>query len=365
MNKLRLIKMLQDHKTKINYDFFKNIDSVVKVVKKDEMNPFNDEGMKLIEATIPYIENIYKSPNKFIVNEEEVVRIEQAKRITSESIKDLAKNTSYIDSIDENGDVRPSKILNINKEEVFDTYENRLIYTLIQHMKFYVYDKKKKFEEIINHAKETSDIAIQYAAVAKTEGKTIYADFKTNTILNQTGIKNKKKEILEKFDDLETKILSLTSYEPYKEIDKQQITLITPPIKKTNLILKNVNFNYAITLWEYLQQNLGVDKKTETTTETLKTNNLFKKIIDELFMLEYMSLSKINEEIDEELEQNTKKKFIKDVFEYANLSEEELQKALTGKLGKTKLNDSLIEKQIRLIFSNSFEKYKQKIKWKS
>jgi len=96
MNKLKLIKMLQDDEQKINYEFLKNIDSVVKVVKKEDINPFDDEGIKLIEATIPYIENIYKNPNKFIANEEEVVRIELAKRITSESIKDLAKNTSYI-----------------------------------------------------------------------------------------------------------------------------------------------------------------------------------------------------------------------------------------------------------------------------
>jgi len=360
MNKLKLIKMLQDDEQKINYEFLKNIDSVVKVVKKEDINPFDDEGIKLIEATIPYIENIYKNPNKFIANEEEVVRIELAKRITSESIKDLAKNTSYIESIDENGDVKPSKILNINKEEVFDTYENRLIYTLVQHMKFYVYDKKKKFEEIINHAKETNDLAIQYAAVAKADGKKVVADFKTNTILNQVGIKNKKKDILDKFEDLETKILSLTSYEPYRVIDKQQITLITPPIKKTNLILKNVNFNYAIILWEYLQENLGVDKKIESTTETLKSNNLFKKLLDELFMLEYISLSRITEEV-EEIEKKTKKKLIEDVLEYANLSERDMEKLFEG---KTKLNDSMIEKQIRLIFSNSFEKYKQKIKWK-
>lgn len=362
MNKLRIFKMLQDDENKINYDFLKNIDSVVKVVKNDEMNPFEDEGIKLIEKTIPYIENIYKNPNKFIENEEEVVRIELAKRITVESIKDLAKNTSYIESVDENGDVKPSKILNINKEEVFDTYENRLIYTLLQHMKFYIYDKKKKFEEIINHAKETNDLAIQYAAVTKAEGKKIVADFKTNTVLNQVGLKNKKKEILDKFDELETKMLSLTTYEPYRVIDKQQIALITPPIKKTNLILKNVNFNYAITLWEYLQKNLGVDKKSETASETLKSNNLFKKLVDEIFMLEYISLSKINEEVEGEAEKKVKKNLVNDVLEYANLSENELEKILTDKLGKTKLKDSMIEKQIRLIFSRSFEKYQEKIK---
>jgi len=75
-------------------------------------------------------------------------------------------------------------------------------------------------------------------------------------------------------------------------------------------------------------------------------------------MLEYISLSRITEEV-EEIEKKTKKKLIEDVLEYANLSERDMEKLFEG---KTKLNDSMIEKQIRLIFSNSFEKYKQKIK---
>ena len=46
--------------------------------------------------TIPYIDNIFRSPNRFIVNEEEVVKIEQAKKITVETIKHLSKNTNFI-----------------------------------------------------------------------------------------------------------------------------------------------------------------------------------------------------------------------------------------------------------------------------
>lgn len=362
MNKLRILNMLQNEENIVDYDFLKNTDSIVKVIKNKEINPFEDEGIILIEKTIPYIDNIYRNPNKFIINEEEVVKIELAKRITTESIKDLAKNTNYIQTVDENGDVKPSKILNINKEEVYDTYENRLIYTLIQHMKFYIEQKREKFEEIINHAKEINDVAIQYAGVAKTNGKKIISDLKTNTVLNKIGIKNKKKDEFKKLDELEKKILALTTYDTYKVVEKKHITLISPPIRKTNLILKNVNFNYAMILWDYLQENMGVKVKDKPISKTLKQNNLFKKILDEIFMLQYISMSKMDEEEIDDSEKRVKKNLVNDVLEYANLSESELEKILSDKIEKTKFKDSMIQRQIRETFAKSFEKYKMNIK---
>ena len=93
----------------------------------------NFTWLELMENTIMYLDNILRNPNRFIINEEEIVKVEQAKRITVESIKHLSKHTNFIQEIEDNGDVRPAKILNVNKDESFNTYENRLIYTLISY----------------------------------------------------------------------------------------------------------------------------------------------------------------------------------------------------------------------------------------
>ena len=92
-----------------------------------------------------YLDNILRNPNRFIINEEEIVKVEQAKRITVDSIKHLAKHTSFIQEIDDNGDVKPSKVLNINKDESYNTYENRFIYTLINNMRTFVEIKEKQY----------------------------------------------------------------------------------------------------------------------------------------------------------------------------------------------------------------------------
>ena len=49
-----------------------------------------------MEETVRYIDNILRNPNRFIVNEEEIVKVELARRITVESIRHLSKHTNFI-----------------------------------------------------------------------------------------------------------------------------------------------------------------------------------------------------------------------------------------------------------------------------
>ena len=116
--------------------FLEKVSSTLQVKEESKKTTYDDEWLQKMELTIRYLDNILRNPNRFIVNDEEIVKIELARRITVESIKHLAKNTNLIQSFDEKtGEVKPSKILNINKEESFNTYENRFIYSLINNMK--------------------------------------------------------------------------------------------------------------------------------------------------------------------------------------------------------------------------------------
>src|SRR5699024_8251598 len=107
----------------------------------------NFEWVDIVEDTIRYLDNILRNPNRFIIHEDEIVKIEMAKRVTVDSIKHMDKHTNLIQEVDENDEIKPSKILNINKEETFDTYENRFIYTLILNMEAFVAAKKRKLAD--------------------------------------------------------------------------------------------------------------------------------------------------------------------------------------------------------------------------
>ena len=77
------------------------------------------EWLEIMENTVIHIDNILRNPNRFIVNEEEIVKVELARRITVESIRHLSKHTNYIQKIEDNGDVKPSKIAIQNQLQLY------------------------------------------------------------------------------------------------------------------------------------------------------------------------------------------------------------------------------------------------------
>ena len=155
MNELEIINLYEQSDDNKNKDFYENINSNLRVVTNYDKTSTNFEWLDIMEDTIRYLDNILRNPNRFIVNEEDIVKIELARRVTVESIKHLSKNTNLIQDIDKKtGDVKPSKILNINKEESFNTYENRFIYSLIKNMQFYITRKKRNISNLSMSLKE-------------------------------------------------------------------------------------------------------------------------------------------------------------------------------------------------------------------
>ena len=102
MENSKLIDIYQSANENQEKLFKKNIKSTVHVKQESEKIIKDTEWIEIMERTIPYIDNILRNPNRFIINEEEIVKIERARRITVESIKNLSKNTSFIQEIDEN-----------------------------------------------------------------------------------------------------------------------------------------------------------------------------------------------------------------------------------------------------------------------
>ena len=66
--------------------------------------------LAIMEETVGYLDNIYRNPNRLIVNEEEVVKIEKIKKVTVDAVKHLSKNSSLINNISEEGEVQPGRL---------------------------------------------------------------------------------------------------------------------------------------------------------------------------------------------------------------------------------------------------------------
>ena len=281
VGELQITNLYNEHDNDIIKEFNDNITSTLNIKVDYDKTEFSVEWLTIMEDTIRYIDNILRNPNRFIINEEDIVKVELARRVTVESIKHLSRNTNLIQQYDKKkGDIKPSKILNINKEESYDTYENRFIYSLIQNMKVYINFKKKSLL-IITNAKD--DKKMTYSGVSKI-GNTKYNISLTvdSSIDQDSKDENSLENVLARITKLDNRITDLTSSEVYKTINKLHITLVTSPIKKTNVILKNTNFQYALRLWNYMQEHM--DNETKKIKET-------KDYSDETFLLNYLILN--------------------------------------------------------------------------
>lgn len=322
-----------------------------------------------MEETMEYLDNILRAPTRLIINEEEVVKIEKIKKVTVESIKHLSKNAGLIEDVEENGDVKPGKLLNVFKEETFNTYENRFIYTLIIKMLTII---KKEKQRMLKEAKASSGKEIkkmEYKGDSHNGKEQVDIQISLTAIGESEEKKDEMKKQFERIKALEKDVVALTLTNTYQTLEREGVSQITPPLKKNNVILKNVNFQYAAKLWDFLinemdkQKNADKDKLTKEYMDKGKS----KKYIDDTFLLDYLVIQcvenpelkkKHKKEIIERLIANMVEKTI-DVND--QLTEQQLRDLVARQYKIIKYKKQTTNKEIQEIFKKYITKYVQKI----
>ncbi len=369
MKDLNVLNIYEQNNNDSIDEFFNDLDSNLNFNINSKDTVLDVEWIEKIEDTIQYLDNIFRNPNRFIINEEDIVKIELARKITVESIKHLSKNTNLIQDYNkETGDVRPSKILNINKEESYDTYENRLIYTLIQNMKVFISKKKSYIENLTNIEKNENKI-LEYSAKTEFLGEDVNIKLELNSAFDATdGLKSEYEEISARIQNLERKITDITNSEVYKILDKKHFALVTPPIKKTNVILKNVNFQYAIKLWDYLQNNLENKITQSNENKDLSNDENLLNLLNETFLLNYLITTKYgsqtskNNTSDELTREELTNQLIEKLIALnSDLTQEEILKMIGIKYNLAVEKTSINLNDIKDIFEKHIDKYFERI----
>ena len=227
---------------------------------------YDNSWIGTIEECIVSLDNIVRNPRKFIVIEEDIVDISLARSISVESVKHLSQHTNLISSVDKNGMVIPSKILNTSKEESFDIYENRFIYTLLLKTRDFI---DRRFSEVQNALMKSGEIDVALEsefAIGKNKVKYKLdgsANFPFDAVVKKKG---------EGLTDVEriTHIKSIIGdflASPFSK-EMRSCALVRPPIQRTNVILKNPDFKKALVLWQFIESAEKTEFTLDTVTET-------------------------------------------------------------------------------------------------
>ena len=97
-----------------------------------EIRNFDMSFLDTIESVYPAILKIMRDPKKSIRYDEEIVSVEKAKKVNSQTVRHLSSHTQLIKEITKEGDVIPSKVLTTYAEEELAIYENRFIKSLVK-----------------------------------------------------------------------------------------------------------------------------------------------------------------------------------------------------------------------------------------
>ena len=272
--------------------------------------------LDVLEDTIPNLDKIVRNPRRFIVQEEDVVIVEKARKVGQETIKHLSQHSENIRDIKEDGEVMPSKLLNIRKEDTTDIYENRFIYTLVKRLNDFM---QRQLDNLNIESKREVNRDVTYKA------QTVLDDKKLNIELKMH--EESEFDLTEKAENYYERIMrcyEMVSGFKNTEVIKSLIgcTLVRDPIRKTNTIKREPNFQKAFLLWENLNNfefrdpkvvnyDHKVSSKKETKDEFTVSFFINSNAVDENKnnLLQYRdTTSKLNKLINEYIyEENSNK----------------------------------------------------------
>ena len=226
----------------------------------------DERWLTVVEDGIKAIFNIVDKPRRFIATAEEVVPVALAKKITADSVRHLSQNTQFI-AQNSDGEIHPTKILNVTTEESFDLYENRFVYHLIQRLFAFV-DKRTDVifwstgDETCNVMSMESKVDDAYEQISYKVEMTIKN--------RQSYVENDDDhmDIFKRIDHVRrmSRVLRTSSFCDIMN----GCAKVRSPIQRTNLMMKDPDYRTCYQLWQFIESYDEVGYTIEERDSTME-----------------------------------------------------------------------------------------------
>src|SRR5574344_723643 len=241
-------------------------DSFVIQKSREENKIYDEKWIANLETGFEAIDMIIKNPRTFIKEDAQVVLAALAKRITSESVQNLAMHSEYVREVKEDGTVTPDKILSISTEEDFQIYENRFVMTLIKKLVIFI---ERRYQFIKDHGETRNSDVLVIHNVTTIDGVTYECDnrIKASRPSDDNGQKEHNAELLAKILRLRDRA-GYYLHCPFM----QKMAGAKPvhnPLAMTNMLLKSPTSHKAYELWKFIDsyEKLGITYSVKETNQ--------------------------------------------------------------------------------------------------
>ena len=249
------------------------------------------------------------------------------------------------------------------------TYENRFLFTLIRLIEDFIFIREKDGESQYK-GKNEEKATYQAEARLKKEKVKINVEY----VSELTTSAQKTESTLERIKEVRKSLKMLKATELYQILASKRVIPVKAPLKMTNVLLKNVNFQYAVKLWNYLSEQMEMKNKSEKIGKDFEEKGPVKALIDEDMFLMHLVLK--NHEAEEKMKGQKKnaiedKKLKKELTDAMlekiielnpDLSDKELKQMIADKIMMMKTRKVVSLKPVEDRFKQRIDKYMEHVK---
>lgn len=344
------------------YEFFmsmlKNGESTFQFSNRKLDMKVDTRWVDIIEDTIPHFIEISRNPRVIITQEELITNVVQAKKIDSQVVRHLCAHSYLVDALDENGDVQPGKVLNIYKEETWNTYENRFVYTLL--VKAYEF-VSKRYRDMSSYMNDEfgATLYIDTTAQSDLEFLKVKSEMKITQKDSLFDTEDKQGSIFARIKKMYEDLNSLMNSRFAKEMSK--FSKVYPPLVPTNAIKKNPHLRKCHLLWNFLLSYMDVGYTVQIIEQNPEIDEKFEQDIFDNIMFTYIILKGyLEDNRDRALDRNVKarrqtitpkyiKKIVEEFVKDYDLPDVEVRKILIEELTKEQLMREEREERYRIV----------------
>lgn len=312
-----------------------------------------------VEESLPAFQTIINSPRNVIKEEELIVNVANAKRTGTEVVQHLAQHASLVEDYDEeNGDVRPSRLMQRYREDSMELYENRLVFTALEMAYHFV---KIRHDALFQAMSDEFGAKLKVESDMSSPTELVHMDM----FLHVKKVENFLDTDDRNFDVFNriSKIFRVLSMYMNTEFARNMAKLlrIKGTVTKTNVLKKNPNYRSIVKLLDFLRNYNEIGYMIRVVEQNPEVNERLQRDIFHNILFNYVVLKGyLQDEEDrqvsvamKEKRRTLKPKFIKEIIEELtedyDLPDVEVRKVLIEELTKAELMKEESAERHRLV----------------
>ena len=312
-----------------------------------------------IEETLEAFQNIIATPRNVIHEEELIVNVANAKKGGPDVVRHLAQHASLVENYDpKSGDVRPNKVMQKYREDSVSLYENRLVYTTMEHAYQFV---KIRYDALFSAMSDEFGAKLKVRSCMESATELVHTDLFLHIKETDSALETDEKnnEVFSRISRMHRMLNVFMSSQFAQQMAK--LPSVHGKATKTNVLKKNPNYRKIVKLWEFLQDYDEIGYTIRVTEQNPTINETFERDIYHNILFNYLILKGyLEDEKDREVPKTAKgrqrtlrPKFIREIIEELtedyDLPEVEIRKVLIEELTKEQLMQEEAAERRRLV----------------